>query len=125
MATYINRNFSRGKISNLDGLVANGDTFRKCNFSQSVAHTAICVGITGLSFIDCNLMNCDVPGDAIVEGCQTVQKELCANKHPERVATGELDVEIENCSHVVDTDEIWIDSQLIDTIYHYGDKVID
>lgn len=122
MATYQNKNFSRSKINNLE--VANGDIFQKCNFAQSVAHTDICTGYTGLVFTDCNLMNCDVPAGSVVNNCLTVQKELCANLHPDRVATGELDSEDEDCDHVIDTDEIWIDGELVDTIYHYRDTVV-
>ena len=38
---------------------------------------------------------------------------------------GEIDKCTENCDHVVDTDTIKIDGVLIDTVYHYADKVVD
>ena len=48
---------------------ADGDTFEACNLQQPVAHTAIGAGVKGLVFRKCNLMNCDVPKDAVVEQC--------------------------------------------------------
>ena len=124
MATHINKNFSRTKLSQLDSLIDNGDVFEKCNFSQSVPHTAIAEGYSGLVFIDCNLMNCDIPEGSVCNGCKSWHKELCANLHPDLVALGEINSEDENCDHVVDMDEIYIDGELVDTIYYYADKKV-
>lgn len=121
MAVHSKRNFSRGKLSLLDGLIANGDIFEKCNFSQCIPHTDICVGYDNLTFTDCNLMNCDVPAGSVVNGGLTIQKELCANLHPDLVDQEILIAESENCDHVVDVDEIYIDDELIDVIYYYKD----
>jgi len=100
----------------------NGDTFIGCNLVQINPHTAICEGKTGLTFQGCNLTNCDVPQDAIVEDCGGYgrHKSRCSHLHPEMIDKG-LSVCEDNCSHVVDTDEVWIDGALIDTIYHYKD----
>lgn len=122
MAIYRYKNFSRGRLSNLEA--SNGDVFEHCNFSRSVPHTVILTGITGLTFTQCNLVNCDVPGDAVIDGGLHIHKELCAHLHPNRVDAGEIDAEDDNCSHVVDTDEVWIDGELVDTIYHYKDTVV-
>lgn len=114
MAT-ITGNFSLGRLSNLE--VSNGDTLLRCNFTQAQAHTAICEGVTGLTFEKCNLGNCDVPGDAIVTDCNTAQLNRCVHLHP----NWGLPAEDDDCDHVVDTDEVWIDGELVDTIYHYKD----
>ena len=63
------------KALNLSGAAAvafkylDGDTFDSCNLQQPVAHTPIGGTARGLVLTRCNLMNCDVPKDAIVEKC--------------------------------------------------------
>ena len=101
----------------------NGQTFEGYNFMQVAPNTDIFVGVTGLTFRKCNLINCKVPGDAVIEDSINIQKSLCANLHPEWVAKG-VPAEVENCAHVTDTDEIWIDGVLVDTIYHYEDTTV-
>ncbi len=103
--------------------VDDGYTFEGYNFMQVQPHTAIFVGKTSLTFRNCNLMNCDVPGDAAIESCLNIHKSLCANIHPRWVAKG-LPSEVENCAHVTITDTVTIDGQLVDTIYHYADTVV-
>jgi hypothetical protein len=68
------------------------------------------------------LTNCDIPKDAIVDDCGGYgrHKSRCSHLHPEMISFGLVECE-DNCSHVVDTDEVWIDGILIDTIYHYRD----
>lgn len=117
MATIKGINFSHDRISNLS--VSNGDTVENCNLMQ-LANTPVCEGITGLTFINCNLVNCSVPGDAVIENCLTIQKSFCSHLHPD----WSLTPCIENCSHVIDTDEIWIDNVLVDTIYHHKDTLL-
>ena len=58
-----------------------------------------------------------------VLGGNWCQKNYCANKHPNLISKG-LSAEAENCPHVIDTDEIWVDSVLIDTVYYYQDEVV-
>jgi len=94
-----------------------GDTIEEWNLVQREPNTAICSGLTGLTFIRCNLINCSVPGDSVIEHCLHVQKDFCVHLHPD----WGLDAEAENCPHVVDTDEITMDSVVLDTIYHYED----
>jgi hypothetical protein len=79
MAEHRNQNFRQQ-----DPKPAEGDTFRDCNLSQAAPHTAICKGVKGLRFIGCNLVNCDLPPDAVIEDClqchvsKTVQEETAA-----------------------------------------------
>ena len=95
---------------------------RDTNFTQAEPHTPIFIGMTGLTFLSCNLVNCDVPGDAIVEDCLVFQVSFCGHLHPEWVEKTRIDACIDECSHLIDTDEVWIDGVLADTIYHYKDQ---
>ncbi|GAG85789.1 unnamed protein product [marine sediment metagenome] len=104
--------------------VENGYTFTRANFTQVEPHTEILAGITGLTFVQCNLANCDVPGDAILDDCLQCHISWCANNHPELVDRGLIDAEVANCPHVVDTDEVWIDGELVDTTYTYEDEEV-
>lgn len=101
--------------------VKNGHVFIGDNFIQKESNTPILTGKTELKFINCNLTNCSLPQDAITEGSHTRQRSFCSHEHPDWGLT-EC---IENCEHVVDTDEIIIDGVVIDTIYHYTDKVVE
>ena len=69
MKTWTNENFSRGWWAE----VASGDIFDTCNFSQSEPHTPVLQGLTGLTFINCNLTNCDVPADSSLTNCNATQ----------------------------------------------------
>ena len=119
MATIRNKNFSVGKLSGLDSLgIQNGDTFQQCNFAQANENTAVLSGYTGLTFISCNLMNCSVPGDSVVTDCLTLQKSMCSNLHPDWSISPACAT---HCLHVYEKDTVTIDSELIDTVYHYAD----
>jgi hypothetical protein len=119
MATIRKKNFSRGKLSRLDTLgIQNGDTFQECNFVQENPNTTVLSGYTGLTFIACNLMNCSVPGDAVIDDCLTIQKSMCSNLHSSWSITPTCAT---HCRHVIEKDTVTIDSELIDTIYHYAD----
>jgi hypothetical protein len=99
----------------------NGKVFVNTNFHQREPHTPIFVGKTGLTFRNCNLINCDVPADSVIESGIRCHIEYCSNLHPEWVAKG-LSACEENCSHVTATDSITIDSVVVDTVYHYADR---
>lgn len=86
------------------------DVFEDCNIAQKEPHTAIGSDISGLSFKGCNLFNCDIPEDAIVEDCLVIQKSLCSHLHP-NIGLSEC---AENCEHVVSTDP-----------YEYEDKIVE
>lgn len=119
MAIIEHGNYSLDRINNLN--VSNGDTIRHTNLFQAQPNIPICQGITNLTFEKCNLGNCSVPADAIVIDCNTAQINRCAHLHPD----WGLPSEPENCPHVVDTDEIWIDGELVDIIYHYEDTAVE
>jgi len=104
--------------------VSSGHHFTHVNFAQAEPNTEIFSGKTGLIFEKCNLINCSIPGDAQKIDCLHIQKDMCANIHPKWVDKFFIDPEIENCPHVVDTDEIYIDSQLVDIVYYYEDTIL-
>ena len=97
-------------------------TLRDWNLTQLQPHTQICEGITRLKFQNCNLLNCDVPEDAVVESCLTCHKSFCSHLHPDWIAHG-LPECAEVCDHVAETDEIEIDGATL-TIYTYADEVV-
>lgn len=102
----------------------NGDTFEYYNFMQAQPHTKIFEGVTGLTFRKCNLVNCDVPVDAIIEDCLHIHKNMCSHNHPRWVNKG-LPECIENCSHVTEIDVITIDGMEVDTVHHREDTLED
>jgi hypothetical protein len=55
--------------------VQDGDSFVQCNIVRFEMNTNIFEGKTGLSFLDCNLINCVLPGDSQVDGCNTAINE--------------------------------------------------
>ena len=104
--------------------VPNGHTFNGDNFTQLVPHTTILEGKTGLKFINCLLTNCEPPEDSTYDGCRVQHCEFCSNIHPEWIEKYGLTQCAENCSHVVSTDTITIDSVAVDTTYYYADKAV-
>jgi hypothetical protein len=58
-----------------------------------------------------------------INGGNWTQISRCSHNHPELVKRG-LKECAEQCEHLTDTDEVWIDGVLIDTIRHYEDKLI-
>ena len=101
----------------------NGQEVREWNLTQLAPHTAIGVGVSGLRFVNCNLLNCDVPEDADVVDCLTIQKSFCSHLHPEWVEHG-LPECAEDCEHLTDTEEVWIDGELVETIRRYADGMV-
>jgi len=100
-----------------DGSIIDGG-----NFSQLVPDTPILVGKT-LTINGGNWVNVRRDDAWTVNGGNWCQLERCSNLHPEWVAKGLTEC-AENCSHVVDTDEIYIDGELVETIYHYEDSYL-
>lgn len=120
--TYSKMNFSGIKRSTLSGLgIENGDVFEDCNFAQYVTGFDLFSGRSGLTFRRCNLVNVEVPWGSIIEDCLVLTKSFCKNLHPDKTDVPSC---VENCSHVVDTDVVMIDGQVVDTIYHYEDTVV-
>lgn len=94
----------------------NGQTVKNYNITQFAPGTKIGEGVTGLKFIRCNLVNCDIPNDATTDNCNTRQLNFCANLHPD----WGLQAEPENCAHVTETIEV--DNEVVG--YIYEDEVI-
>ena len=57
-------------------MVANDATFEYCNLTQRAQDTKMFIGITGLTFKECNLVNCSLPNDAILINCNNTQKKI-------------------------------------------------
>lgn len=93
------------------------------NFLQGVPHTKIYDGYSGLIFRNCNLTNCDVPADSVLEHCLRVQVSFCSHLHEAWLKRGFISECSENCSHVVGFDEILIDGKNIVSNYSYEDGV--
>lgn len=103
--------------------VKDGHEFVGDNFLQLHPHTKILEGKKGIKFTNCNLTNCDIPEDAVSNLGKPQHAEWCSHLHEYFVKWGLKECP-ENCSHVVSTDKVTIDSQVIDTVYHYEDKVV-
>ena len=101
--------------------VSDGDEFIRCKFTQKSPHTEILHGKTGLVFHRCNLINCDLPEDSTFDLCVMMHRDHCYHLHPEI----DLDVEVENCRHVIDVDEVIIDGQILHTEYTREDTVVE
>ena len=104
--------------------VENGHTFTGDNFLQLLPHTKIFDGKAGLTFVSCNLTNCDIPADSVCVMCRPVQLGFCSHVHPNLVKRGLPECAV-NCEHVVDTDTITIDGVVVDTVYHYDVKAVE
>jgi hypothetical protein len=103
--------------------IPDGRVIELCNFCQLVPHTVIYAGETGLTFRNCNLTNCDVPGDSIIECCLRIQVEFCSHLHEKWIEKG-LTACAENCAHVTSTDIIQVGGVTVETIYTYEDKAV-
>ena len=95
------------------------------NFTQGVPHTKIYEGVNGLTFRNCNLLNCDVPEDAVVEGYTMSYASFCSHLHPEWLSRGFIPECQENCTHVTRVDNVTVDGVVIDQNYTYEDKAVE
>ena len=109
-------NYSHARLSNWKP--SNGDLVEGHNFTQKFPHTAIGTGITGLRFKRCNLVNCNIPADATVESCNTTQISRCGHLNDE------YDCAVD-CEHLVSSEEIRVDGELVDTLREYADKRVE
>ncbi len=66
-------------------------------------------------------MNCDIPKDAVAEGCLRCHVSFCSHVHDGWIEKG-LAACADDCEHLVDTDEITVNGVLVDTVRHYADK---
>ena len=95
------------------------------NFTQGAPHTAIYAGQTGLTFRNCNLTNCLIPDGSIVEGSAYPKNvSRCSHVHPKLLQYGYISECAENCEHLVDTQQVTIDSVVVDTTRYYEDKAV-
>ncbi len=92
------------------------------NFTQGAPHTKIYEGQAGLTFRNCNLLNCDVPGDAVVEGYTPCHISFCSHQHPEWLSRGFISECATDCTHRTIVDTFTIDGVAIDTHSTYEDK---
>jgi len=101
----------------------NGDTLENANLTRIDPRTEIYSGITGLTFRNCNLTNCTLPADAVIERCLQTHVDFCSNLHPELASQGLASCTV-TCSHLVSTDLVQVDGVTVETIYHYEDAWI-
>lgn len=105
--------------------VKDGHAFNGDNFTQLFPHTKILEGVKGLRFIDCNLVNCDIPEDAETIGCLRAQIDFCTNLHPEYRALNPNPC-YQECEHVIGKISVKVDGRsVIQDQFTYKDKVVD
>lgn len=104
------KNFSHQRIANF--MPANGEVIEDCNFTQPTPWTPIAVGLNGLIFRNCNLVNCSPPADSVVESCNTTQ----ISRHTEACPV--------DCEHLTSSEDIIVDGVVVDTLCQYEDKVV-
>ena len=73
--------------------VADGDSFVQCNMVRAVPDTTVFTGKTGLKFLHCNIINCDLPADSETEQCNTAQNEYTFDDIDEDAELPEVIVE--------------------------------
>ncbi|MDY0208365.1 MAG: hypothetical protein RBR82_17345 [Pseudomonas sp.] len=105
-----NKNFSHQRIANF--MPANGEVIEDCNFTQPTPWTPIAEGVSGLTFRNCNLVNCSPPSDSVVESCNRAQ----ISRHTEACPV--------DCEHLISSENIIVDGVVVDTILVYEDKVV-
>ena len=105
-----NKNFSGSLIANFSP--ANGEVIESYNFTQPTPWTPIAEGVSGLTFRDCNLVNCLPPSDSVAEGCNVVQ----ISRHTDECAV--------DCEHLTSSEDIIVDGVVVDTLRQYEDKVV-
>ena len=84
-----------------------GQTISNCNLTQASPGTEIGKGVKGLKFIDCNLVNCKLPKDAQLIGCNNTQVSRCTHVHPEMIKRG-VPACGEDCAHRKSGVKAWV-----------------
>lgn len=72
--------------------IQDGDVFINCNLVQFVPHTELFTGLSELVFIDCNLVNVDLPGDSKTESCLTMHHIYEINEKRKSGEGGDVDI---------------------------------
>lgn len=103
-------------------IVKNGERLVRHNFTQAQPHTKIFLGITGLTFEGCALLNCDVPPDATLIDCSNGHASFCSHQHLKWLEKGAIPQCAVDCIHRTSIDTITIDGVVVDTINYYTDK---
>lgn len=111
-------NYSGTRIANCQAV--NGAILKGHNFAQESPGTEILVGLTGLTFIECNLVNCKLPVGSVVEYCNTAQIDRCSHLHESLSYQCEAE-----CRHLVSREDITVDGIVVDTLYSYEDIVVE
>lgn len=104
------KNFSGPRIAEFTP--TDGEVISSCNFTQPIPWTPISVGVSGLTFRDCNLVNCSPPSDSVIESCNTAQ----ISRHTEDCLV--------DCEHLISSEDIIVDGVVVDTLRQYEDKVV-
>lgn len=99
-----------------------GSVIDSGNFCQAVPNTEIMVG-KSLTINGGNFTNVKKQPEWTVNGGNFTQVNRCGHLHQRLVDKGLIPVCVENCSHVVDTDEIEIDGVIVATVYHHKDLI--
>jgi hypothetical protein len=102
----------------------NGATIEGHNLLRGAPHTKIYEGMTGLTFRNCNLTNCDLPADATVENCLNCHVSFCSHLHESWSERGFIGQCSQDCEHLSQIDTVSIDGVAVDQTYHYADKVV-
>lgn len=101
--------------------VKDGHTFTGDNFLQAVPHTKILEGKKEITFINCNLTNCDIPAGAKMIECTNPQISFCSHLHPKWAEKAVIAECHEDCSHLVSKEKVMIDGVEIETVKVYDD----
>ena len=116
---HINKNLSFQNIQ-----VSNGDEFINCNLTQSMPHTTMFSGVSGLVFRGCNLINCQLPEDSQCIDCNRASLSFCSHVFPELAARGFIGTCAEVCVHMYESETISIDDKEI-TFYEYRNTMVE
>lgn len=111
---------NRAHINKKPSKFGTNDVFIRVNYASLTPHNKPFGSTGGLIFIQCNLLNCNLPVDAQKISCLHCHKSFCANLHP----SFNLPAEDINCEHVVDSDTVTVDGKLVITNYKYEDQVV-
>ena len=85
--------------------IPDGSTIENGNFLQATPDTVILAGKT-LEINGGNFVNVKEDPNWTINGGNWTQLSFCSHLHPKWLAAGYIDECVENCSHVVATDEI-------------------
>lgn len=96
-----------------------GDIVENINMMQLKPHTIMYEGITGLTFINCNITNCQMPEDATIKGSNW-HKSFCSHLHQ----SWELPKCKPECEHVIEKFPSVIDGVHYGQTCKYKDKVV-